>query len=442
MNPPTSPAIGSDTSPSAQFGSDVELTPTGKFAVWSSIASILFFNQIAYNIGEFPVASDLLCYTFFTFYLVASGNAALSVPTLYLLTCTVALAILRRPFSASETSLSSLLLVVVAYTPFVFRLRRTADLRSIQDYILKAYVTAATVIAVIAVVQFVVVNVAKLDIFTNIYFVLPKEIRGAGTFTFLREEGGITKANGFFLREAAELSTVMALALLIEYRQGIRPTVLALLSMGLVVSFSGSGLTVLALGLLLPRSISRIPVFVISALGALLLLYTLANLQIPGLDRWFSRLSELNTQNTSGYARFVAPWEMIRISFDRDVWTIWLGNGAGSFIRDVNLNRFGYEVSDPTWAKLTYEYGLAGLILVSAIVITRLYSSALRVDISHFYFFSWVIFPLVLKPSSALMIWLLTLVPSSPRSFGQNDRSSRRTTPAAAGSAGTPLQPS
>ncbi|MET4481505.1 hypothetical protein [Bradyrhizobium sp. F1.13.3] len=404
-----------ETIPVAQPRPDQELNSVGKFAVWWSIASILFFNQIAYNIGDFPVASDLICYAFFTAFLLVSRHAAVSVPTLYLLTCTIALSLLRIPFSSSQSSLSSLLLLVAGYSPFIFRLQRRPDIGYVHDYILKAYVTAATVIAAVAVIQIVLVNITKLDVLTNIYFILPKDIRGAGTYTFLREEGGIVKANGFFLRESGELSAVTALALLIEYRQLRRLGVMIALSMGLLTSLSGSGLIVLAAGLLLPRSISRIPVFVVSAFGAFLLLYTLYSLELPGLDRWFGRLSEFTTPNTSGYARFVAPWEMIRIGFDHGAWATWLGNGPGSFFRDVAIGRFGYEVSDPTWAKLTYEYGLAGLILVSAIVAIRLYSSALRADICNFYMFSWVIFPYVLKPSSALVIWLITLVPSLPR---------------------------
>src|SRR6266536_2179702 len=101
-----------------------ELTALGKLAVWSTIASVLYLNQIAYNVGEFPIAFDLPCYALFTLYLLFSGNGAVSVPSLYLLTCAVALAAFRIPFSSSPTSWSSLMLLCVAYAPFVFRLRR------------------------------------------------------------------------------------------------------------------------------------------------------------------------------------------------------------------------------------------------------------------------------------------------------------------------------
>jgi hypothetical protein len=102
---------------------------------------------------------------------------------------------------------------------------------------------------------------------------------------------------------------------------------------------------------------------------------------------------------------------MLQFSFNSGMLTTWVGNGAGSFFRDMASARFGYEVADPTWAKLTYEYGLAGLMLVLTLLVARLYSSALRVELCNFLVFSWFTFAFVLKPGNTLIIWLLTLVP-------------------------------
>ena len=416
-----------EISPDLHAGPIVELTPTARRAVWASIISVLFLNQVAFNIGEFPAASDLLCYAFFAFYLLRSGHGIVSVSTLYLLTITIALALFRMRFSSSQTSLGSLLLLVVAYAPFVFRLRKRPDLQPIQNYILNAFLVGASIIAAIAIVQIVVVNAFKLRLLANIYFVLPEAIRGAGTYTFFREgDGGMVKANGFFLREFAELSTVTALGLLIEYRGRRRLRILTLLAAGLLTSLSGSGLTALAAAFLLPRSLSRLPVFVVSALGFLIGLYVLYSLDLPFLSPWFSRLSELTTQGTQRLRPFCCAMGNASAQFRQGPSDNLVGNGAGSFSRDVSIAKFLYEVSDPTWAKLTYEYGLVGLVLVSAILIIRLYSSALSPEIRSFYLFSWVVFPYVLKPGTALMIWLLTLVPSLPRQLAP-----RKFTPAA-----------
>jgi hypothetical protein len=344
-----------------------------------------------------------------------SGHASLSVPSLFIYISAIALAAFRIPFATSSTSWSSLLLLTALYAPFCFRLASPHNLEPVLNYALKIYVLAASTIAAIAVAQFVLVNGAKIRALTNVYFVLPTSIRGAGSYTFLREEGGVIKANGFFLREAADLSLVTGLALLIELRSNKRPIMLSLLSAGLLCSFSGSGIIAVFAGLLLPKTFGRIPAFVVSAVGLLLLLTLLYGLDLAFLKPWFDRLSEFGKTGTSGYARFVAPMEMVQISFDGGVLKTWLGNGAGSFFRDLGLGKFGYEIADPTWAKATYEYGLLGSLLFLTLVIMRLYSSSLNVEACHFLLVSWISFSFLLKPGYSSLIWLLTLVPNMRR---------------------------
>jgi hypothetical protein len=322
------------------------------------------------------------------------------------------LALFRIPFASSSTSSSSLLLLCVLYIPFSFRLAKRPHLQPVADYIVKVIVAAASAIALVGIVQIVLVNAARLSSLTNIYFVLPDAIRGAGSYTHFREGGGIVKANGFFLRESADLSFVAAMGIVLEYRSRKRLRVLVLLAAGLLASFSGTGLMILAAGLLLPRSVSRIPTFVALSAGLLLVLLALYSLDSPFLNLWFGRLSEFGTRNTSAYARFQAPMDMLERSFDQGILTTWFGNGAGSLPRDVSVARLGYEVADPTWAKLIYEYGIIGFVLFLAIIILRLYSSSTPVEVCNLFLFGWIGTSFLLKPGYVLMLWLLTLVPS------------------------------
>src|SRR4051812_5891137 len=102
--------------------SDVELNSTGKWLVRSSVISVLFLGQIAYNIGEFPLALDLVCYALTVSYLLVSGHSSLSLPSLFIYISAIALAAFRIPFATSSTSWSSLLLLAALYAPFCFRL--------------------------------------------------------------------------------------------------------------------------------------------------------------------------------------------------------------------------------------------------------------------------------------------------------------------------------
>jgi hypothetical protein len=394
---------------------DTELTPKGKFAVWSAVLSIMFFSQIAYNVGDFPVTTDFICYALLVGSLVTSGYASISSFSSVLLLMAAVITCSRTALASSTTSWTSLLLLFALYVPFSVRLESRNDLQVVQKYILNAYISAATAIGVIAIVQLILVNVFGMSALTNVYFILPEGIRGAGAYTFFREGGGVVKANGFFLRESADLSIIVGFALIIEYCTRARLGILGILTAALLSSFSGSGILALAAGLLMPRSLTRIPLFLVYTLGVVLALYVLDNLDIPGLELWFGRLSEFQTPNTSAYSRFVAPMVMVQHSFSDGLAATWLGNGAGSFLRDVTEFKLAYEVNDPTWAKLIYEYGMVGFVLLSSVFMIRLYSAGLRIEICNAFLFSWLSVGLVLKPSFTFIVWLLTLVPKERR---------------------------
>lgn len=390
-----------------------ELSPKGRLAIRGAVISTLFLTQIAYNIGEFPVTMEFVCYASLATYLLLSGNAAVSVPTFCLYSSTILFAIVTMRLTTLPASWSSLLLLFALYAPFSFRLRAGLGLQGVHQNIQSTYVSAATVIAAIAVVQFVVVNATKINALTNIFFILPEAIRGGGTYTFMREGGSLIKANGYFLRESADLSLLTALALLIEFSTRARLSVIGILGAGLLSSVSGSGILALLLGLALPRTIARVPLFVVSSVALLLALFVLYYADIPGINSlFFDRLSEINQPGTSGFARYVAPMSMVQLNLDHGGSTMWLGNGAGSFFRSTILLRVKYEIADPTWAKLTFEYGLVGFVLITSILLARLYSSALDARVCNYLLLIWASNSTVLKIQYILVIWLLTLVPT------------------------------
>lgn len=393
-----------------------ELSPKGRLAIRAAVISTLFLTQIAYNIGDFPVTMEFVCYASLAVYLLLSGNAAISVPTVFLYATAIVFAILTMRLTTFTASWSSLLLLFALYAPFSFRLRAGPGLQTVQEDIQSTFISAATVIAAIAVVQLVIVNATKVNALTNIYFILPEAIRGGGTYTFQREGGSLIKANGFFLRESADLSLLTSLALLIEYSSKARLRVMGILAAGLLSAVSGSGIVALLVGLVLPRAISRLPLFVVSASALVLALITLYYADIPGINgMFFDRLSEINQPGTSGYARYVAPMGMVQLNLDSGGSAMWLGNGAGSFFRSTLLLRAKYEIADPTWAKLTFEYGFVGLVLVTTILLVRQYTSALDVRVCNYLFFIWAVNSTVLKIQYILLIWLLTLVPKMSR---------------------------
>lgn len=388
---------------------ELELSRGGKYAIWCSIFSFMFLSQIAYNIGEFPAETDLFVYGLVTAYLLATGVGHISVFSLLAFLTAAYFATLRVRAAPDLASFSSLLLLFALYLPFHFRLKRSAELSHVQDYIQRTFVVIAATISIIAVAQLVLVN-GGVSALTNINFLLPDSIKAAGIYRFGREAaGGLVKANGFFLREASTLSIVTAFALLIEYFSSRRTIVLCILAAGQLCSISGSGIFIIIASLALPTSLRRIPSFLLIsfAIAAILALSS----EVPALSLWVGRLSEFNMQGTSGYARFVAPFEMVQRAFDQGAVSTLFGSGGGSYLRTVLLLQRTYEISDPTWAKLIYEYGLVGFVFICGLFVYRVHTSALRSEVRTAIAFAWIVAANVLKPEFVLLVWILTLVP-------------------------------
>jgi hypothetical protein len=118
----------------------------------------------------------------------------------------------------------------------------------------------------------------------------------------------------------------------------------------------------------------------------------------PTLDR----VHEFNTAGTSGFARFVAPflvvWEGISVDswavivgHAPDAWSTLLGYGPGTLARSIARNVGSYEINDPTWAKLTFEYGLLGLACFTALVLRAINQSHIPIAIRAALFSTWLI---------------------------------------------------
>ncbi|MEY9123715.1 uncharacterized membrane protein (UPF0136 family) [Bradyrhizobium yuanmingense] len=398
----------------ADDGARVELTRLAKFAIWCSVISLLFLPQIAINIGEFPASTDLFCYLAFSAYLLGSGFAALEASIAVLWLVIAAVASSRISYSAEPTSWSSLLLLLCLYAPFSVRLVHRDGIEHVATYVQSTFVFLTAIISAIAVLQLFAINVLKAPGIINIAFVLPDEIRGAGTYSFFRESGGIVKANGFFLRESATLSVLTAIGFMLEYHSAQRRIlVIILLLAGLLSSVSGSGILIVMVAFLVPTSLRKIPLFLTTLifLSALLAYGS----EIPGLGLWLDRLSEFDSRGSSGYARFVAPLQMLERSIEKGSVAIWLGNGGGSYLRTVAALQLKYEINDPTWAKLIYEYGLAGFCIVTALFACRLYSSRLRPEICNAILYAWISAGSVLKPDFVLLVWMLSMVHKGPK---------------------------
>ena len=84
------------TDPASHSQSTADLSSTGKLAIRSAIVAFLFLSQVAYNIGDFPLSVDFICYASCAAYLLVSGYVALDFLSFSLFSCAAALAALRN----------------------------------------------------------------------------------------------------------------------------------------------------------------------------------------------------------------------------------------------------------------------------------------------------------------------------------------------------------
>jgi len=156
------------------------------------------------------------------------------------------------------------------------------------------------------------------------------------------------------------MSQMMALGILIEVLEFRRPRCLISLSLGLLLSYSGTGLTILILSLPLAGLVNKraqLP-------GLLVTLFALALLAagIIDLSVFTSRVGELEDVHASGFMRFVASFWMLSEHFDTSSLAELLrGNGPATMKNFVP--RAFYTPSGDTWFKVLYEFGLIGAFL-------------------------------------------------------------------------------
>jgi len=169
----------------------------------------------------------------------------------------------------------------------------------------------------------------------------------------------IYKSNGFFLNEASTFSQFLALGIIIEMLYFKNWKVLTLFVAAYLTTFSGTGLIIL--GLLTPTYMIQrrmfIPLVIILTIGITSPIWA----PWVGMEAMLNRATEITNTHTSGFARFISPFLILRdLTFQHEV-TAFFGMGAGS--TRFAQAEVSYGFFDPSWVKIMYEYGIIGFLL-------------------------------------------------------------------------------
>jgi hypothetical protein len=317
------------------------------------------------------------------------ASAYLALVSVGMLSLLVNAAFGPKPF----VSPAAFLLVTVLYAPFCVSLRQGAVAPELWRWTVNLYIAFAVFVGVAGIVQFCVQFVLRPEWLFDYTPLIPEPLRMAGewntdytvnadgtgsnrTFASNDSPGAWTKSNGFFMREPSFFSVVMAFGLVCELCMARRKWVMSVLVLGLVLSYSGSGLLCLAAGLLFPlgrRTMVRVLASVVVAAVLFVFLGDTLNISYT-----LGRADELSSSNSSAYCRLVAPAVEAVRSIDSNPWTGLVGNGPGSMARILTNSGC---VAQATYAKALFEYGLVGTLAFAVLILGAITRSSAPVRI-------------------------------------------------------------
>jgi hypothetical protein len=203
-----------------------------------------------------------------------------------------------------------------------------------------------------------------------------------------------------FFVEPSAFSQFLALALLGELWLFRRMRILALLALGLTLSFSGTGLLMVVGGLAFgarPRAMMALAFTGAVAAGVLF---------ASGYEQAFtSRVDEVRRPGTSGYERFVAPFAAMALPWEDSVDAVLWGYGAGR-VEDLDTE---YAANYSPIPKVFLEYGLIGLAAFAMVWATMFRRLALqRPVVGAMFVMYFLAAGSLLQPYTVFALWGLS----------------------------------
>ena len=270
----------------------------------------------------------------------------------------------------NDLSIPSLALLCCLQAPLATRL---GDERTECGDALQFYSTMIFVFSIAGIAQFASEWFVPRPWSFPVDFYLPSSFRLTTYNNLIPLQYGATKlkSNGIFFAEPSFFGQAVAIGTIIELTNRKRPLRIAVFLAGLFVSYSGTGILILVpFGLYrLFRGRSFVPILTCALMALGLVLFG----DSLNVDAITSRINEISTPGTSGYARFVSIFSVIQQYQLEDLRTTLFGIGSGQTSRFLKL--LPYEGFGPTWGKVFFEYGAFGA-FAYALFLSRVASKA------------------------------------------------------------------
>lgn len=271
-------------------------------------------------------------------------------------------------------SLGTLALVAVVLLPYVLVVTPG---RVSAEQVGRRFLDLSVVLALLGVLQFgLQFLIGATWAFPLEHFLPPSLIaQNYNWLNPLQYGSSIYKANGVFLLEPSMFSQLLALAITLELALYRRFWRLATYALALVVSYSGTGLMILAVTLpILAVAYRRYEILLLglAMVGLALLFHEPLN-----LDLYLKRAQSFSDPNSSAFARFVGGTFLFSDYQSADPFRALVGFGAGS------LGTIGesapYAVAGMGWIKMLFEFGVIGSLAFWGVVWGGIWTSAVPV---------------------------------------------------------------
>lgn len=255
-------------------------------------------------------------------------------------------------------SILSLLMLSVLHFPYILRLDPLPDYRQVLDW----FVKIAMVLAACGLVQFGLQFVVGPKLAFPIETLFPAQLKVAlfNPLAYLEYGSPYFRANGIFMLEPSFFSQFLAVGIVIELLLGMRWRVLALLTAAIFVSYSGTGLLLVAACVpLILVARGRWDLLIAGGAAAVLGVSVASAMGGEFVRVFFARANEFSAPGSSGFARFVGGFYLFEQFQWQDPMRTLFGFGAGSvdgYTSQANLPVSGTNIL----FKMVFEFGLVG----------------------------------------------------------------------------------
>jgi len=332
------------------------------------------------------------------------GGVSIEPRRLALFTAMIGILGLIQIFQPNSFSPSSLLLLIAVHLPYIFSIPGSDD----KDRIIKFFLGIVTIFAFCGIAQ------SCLQYFVDPRFLFPIEnftprgfiVQQFHTQANMGYGSHEYRANGVFLLEPSFFSQVLAVGIVAELCTLGRLSRLGLFGLALIVSYSGTGLIVLAV--CLPLCLVAQRRWGLLVLG-LLALAVIIGFQLYSHGRGLlSRIGEFDSEQSSAYMRFVGGFGLFDKFLWGDPWRALFGYGAGSYATYA-AGVHDYAAAEMALFKIVFEFGVVGAIAYFGFLFSCLYCSSaprlLILAVGITYFLNGIYVPFAHGLALSLLLW-------------------------------------